>query len=56
MPWPRRYSPGAWPARATRPDNPPWHYGALSLAAFRGNQATAAALISSIMRDVTERG
>jgi DNA-binding CsgD family transcriptional regulator len=36
--------------------NPPWHYGALSLAAFRGNQATAAALISSIMRDVTERG
>ena len=25
--------------------NPPWHYGALSLAAFRGNQATAAALI-----------
>ena len=36
--------------------NPPWHYGALSLAAFRGNQATAAALISSIMRDVTQRG
>ena len=36
--------------------NPPWHYGALSLAAFRGDQATAAALISSIMRDVTQRG
>jgi DNA-binding CsgD family transcriptional regulator len=36
--------------------NPPWHYGALSLAAFRGNQATAAALIGSIMRDVTQRG
>jgi DNA-binding CsgD family transcriptional regulator len=36
--------------------NPPWHYGALSLAAFRGNQETAAALISSIMRDVTQRG
>ena len=36
--------------------NPPWHYGALSLAAFRGNQATAATLISSIMRDVTQRG
>jgi hypothetical protein len=36
--------------------NPPWHYGALSLAAFRGNQATAAALITSIMRDVTQRG
>jgi hypothetical protein len=35
---------------------PPWHYGALSLAAFRGNRATAAALISSIMRDVTQRG
>jgi DNA-binding CsgD family transcriptional regulator len=36
--------------------HPPWPYGALSLAAFRGNQATAAALISSIMRDVTQRG
>ena len=36
--------------------NPPWHYGALSLAAFRGNQDTAAALITSIMRDVTQRG
>jgi DNA-binding CsgD family transcriptional regulator len=36
--------------------NPPWHYGALSLAAFRGNQATADALISSIMQDVTQRG
>src|SRR4029077_34204 len=36
--------------------NPPWPYGELSLAAFRGNQATAAALISSIMRDVTQRG
>ena len=36
--------------------NPPWPYGALSLAAFRGNEATAAALISSIMRDVTQRG
>src|ERR1700759_5805608 len=35
---------------------PPWHYGALSLAAFRGDQATAAALISSITRDVTKRG
>jgi DNA-binding CsgD family transcriptional regulator len=34
----------------------PWPYGALSLAAFRGNQATAAALISSIMQDVTRRG
>ena len=36
--------------------HPPWPYGALSLAAFRGNQASAAALISSIMRDVTSRG
>ena len=36
--------------------HPPWPYGALSLAAFRGNQATAATLISSIMRDVTQRG
>jgi DNA-binding CsgD family transcriptional regulator len=36
--------------------HPPWPYGALSLAAFRGNQATAAALISSIMQDVTQRG
>jgi hypothetical protein len=36
--------------------NPPWHYGALSLAAFRGDQATAAALFGSIMRDVTQRG
>jgi DNA-binding CsgD family transcriptional regulator len=36
--------------------HPPWHYGALSLAAFRGNQATAAALITSIMRDVSQRG
>jgi hypothetical protein len=36
--------------------HPPWPYGALSLAAVRGNQATAAALISSIMRDVTQRG
>jgi DNA-binding CsgD family transcriptional regulator len=36
--------------------NPPWPYGALSLAAFRGNEAGAAALIDSIMRDVTQRG
>jgi DNA-binding CsgD family transcriptional regulator len=36
--------------------NPPWHYGALSLAAFCGDQATAATLISSIIRDVTQRG
>jgi DNA-binding CsgD family transcriptional regulator len=36
--------------------NPPWPYGALSLAAFRGNEAGAAALIESIMGDVTRRG
>jgi DNA-binding CsgD family transcriptional regulator/tetratricopeptide (TPR) repeat protein len=36
--------------------SPPWPYGALNLAAFRGDQATAAALISSILRDVTKRG
>jgi DNA-binding CsgD family transcriptional regulator len=36
--------------------NPPWPYGELSLAAFRGNEASAAALISSIMADVTKRG
>jgi DNA-binding CsgD family transcriptional regulator len=36
--------------------SPPWPYGALSLAAFRGNEASAAALISSITGDVTRRG
>jgi hypothetical protein len=36
--------------------NPPWPYGELSLAAFRGNEASAAALISSIMADVIKRG
>jgi DNA-binding CsgD family transcriptional regulator len=36
--------------------NPPWSYGELSLAAFRGNEATAAALIDSIMNAVTRRG
>jgi DNA-binding CsgD family transcriptional regulator/tetratricopeptide (TPR) repeat protein len=36
--------------------NPPWPYGALSLAAFRGHEADAATLIGSIMGDVTRRG
>ena len=36
--------------------NPSWSYGALSLAAFRGHETSAAALINSIMRDVTQRG
>ncbi|HEY2522204.1 MAG TPA: AAA family ATPase [Streptosporangiaceae bacterium] len=36
--------------------NPPWPYGELSLAAFRGNEASAAALIGSVLRDVTQRG
>jgi len=36
--------------------NPPWPYGELSLAAFRGNEASAAALINSIMAAVTQRG
>ena len=36
--------------------NPAWPYGELSLAAFRGNEATAVGLISSILRDVTRRG
>ena len=36
--------------------NPPWPYGELSLAAFRGNEADATALISSIMADATQRG
>ena len=36
--------------------NPPWPYGALSLAAFRGNEADAAVLIESVMGDVTRRG
>jgi hypothetical protein len=35
--------------------NPEWPYGELSLAAFRGNETSAAALISSIMADVTRR-
>ena len=34
----------------------PWPYGALSLAAFRGQEASAAVLIETIMRDVTRRG
>jgi DNA-binding CsgD family transcriptional regulator len=34
----------------------PWPYGALSLAAFRGQQAGASALIETIMGDVTRRG
>ena len=34
----------------------PWPYGALSLAAFRGQQASASALIGTIMGDVTRRG
>ncbi len=34
----------------------PWPYGELSLAAFRGHEANAAALIRTIMRDVTRRG
>ena len=34
----------------------PWPYGALSLAAFRGHEGSAAVLIKAIMRDVTERG
>jgi DNA-binding CsgD family transcriptional regulator len=36
--------------------SPAWPYGALSLAAFRGNEASAGALINSIMGDVTWRG
>jgi len=36
--------------------NPPWPYGELSLAAFRGNEASAAALINSILGAVTQRG
>jgi DNA-binding CsgD family transcriptional regulator len=36
--------------------SPPWPYGELSLAAFRGNEASAAALINSIMGAVTRRG
>jgi DNA-binding CsgD family transcriptional regulator len=36
--------------------NPPWPYGELSLAAFRGNEAGAAALIDSIMNAATRRG
>jgi DNA-binding CsgD family transcriptional regulator len=36
--------------------SPPWPYGELSLAAFRGNEASAAALIRTIMGDVTRRG
>src|SRR5262249_54735609 len=36
--------------------SPAWPYGELSLAAFRGSQASAAALISSVMGDVTRRG
>ncbi|HUB21312.1 MAG TPA: AAA family ATPase [Streptosporangiaceae bacterium] len=35
---------------------PPWPYGALSLAAFRGHEASAGALINSTLRDVTRRG
>jgi len=36
--------------------SPPWPYGELSLAAFRGDEVSAAALISSIMADATRRG
>ena len=36
--------------------NPAWPYGELSLAAFRGNETTAVALISSVMGEVTRRG
>src|SRR5262249_34105977 len=36
--------------------NPSWPYGQLSLAAFRGHEASAAALINSIMQDATQRG
>jgi DNA-binding CsgD family transcriptional regulator len=34
----------------------PWPYGALSLAAFRGQQASASTLIGTIMGDVIRRG
>ena len=36
--------------------NPAWPYGELSLAAFRGDEATAAGLISSTLGEVTRRG
>jgi DNA-binding CsgD family transcriptional regulator len=36
--------------------NPPWPYGELSLAAFRGDEANAATLIDSIMGAATQRG
>jgi len=36
--------------------NPAWPYGELSLAAFRGNETSAAALINSILETVTQRG
>jgi DNA-binding CsgD family transcriptional regulator len=34
----------------------PWPYGALSLAAFRGQEASAAELIKDLMQDATRRG
>ena len=36
--------------------HPAWPYGELSLAAFRGNESDAAALIDAIMGTVTQRG